>query len=354
MVHPSLAEGSGTPGALRHDPTSWIVRKSCDVHKLCLAKGVEQADFPQGQEDDGKERSLGDYCASDEGADIVIISFISSFGNGVYPNGYLGDCAVNSDGSFEGCDQTATDIATCHANGKKVFLSIGGAGANWQLNDSGDAQGVAYSLWNSYANPSVTDTTSPRPFGSNFVDGWDIDIEDNGNNGNSDQYLKDLVNTLRGYFSSDSANTYSISGAPQCPLNPIADMEDVIMNSQFDYLLIQFYNNNCAAAELVKQGQSNPDGDGTYNLADWPAYISGGASANAKLLVGIPSSTVGADDPYFFVDIPDLPTLIGDSTGVANFGGVMLYDAGDSDTPNANGCNYVQQVRRVLDTGANC
>nr|POE90353.1 endochitinase 2 [Quercus suber] len=313
-----------------------------------------KANTLQGQQDPGNERSLGAYCASDEGADIVIISFIASFGNGVYPNGYLGDCAVNSDGSFEGCDQTATDIATCHANGKKVFLSIGGAGADWQLNDSGDAQGVAYSLWNSYANPAVTDTTSPRPFGSNFIDGWDIDIEDNGNNDNSDQYLKDLVNALRDYFSSDPDNTYYISGAPQCPLNPIADMEDVIMNSQFDYLLIQFYNNGCAAAELVKPDEENPYGDGTYNLGDWPAYLADGASANAKLLVGIPSSKAGADYPYFYVDIPDLPALVGNSTGVANFGGVMLYDAAGSDTPNANGCNYAQQVRSVLDTGANC
>lgn len=191
----------------------------------------------QGQEEDGSERSLGDYCAASEGIDIVIISFLASFGNGVYPNGYLGDCSVNSDGSLDGCDSLASDVATCKSAGKKVFISIGGAGANWQLSGTGDAKGVAYSLWNSYANPSVTDGTSPRPFGANFVDGWDVDIEDDGTNGDSDQYLQDLVNALRGYFPSDPDNSYYISGAPQCPL-PIADMDATIKNSQCEHIAI--------------------------------------------------------------------------------------------------------------------
>lgn len=104
----------------------------------------------------------------------------------------------------------------------------------------------------------------------------------------------------------------------------------------------------------MKQGQSNPDGDGTYNLADWPAYLAGSASANAKLYVGIPSSTTGADTPYFYIDPTDLPTIVSGSTGVAGFSGIMLYDAGDSDNENSNGCNYAQQVRKVLDTGAPC
>lgn len=42
------------------------------------------------------------------------------------------------------------------------------------------------------------------------------------------------------------------------------------------------------------------------------------------------------------------------STGVQNWSGFMVFDAGDSDVPQVNGCNYAQNVRRVLDTGDRC
>ena len=212
----------------------------------------------QGQEPDGDERSLGEYCATGQGIDIIILSFLDSFGDGTYPNGYLGDCSINSDGSSDGCESLETDIGTCQSNGVKVFMSIGGGGAPWQLSGTGDAQGVAYSLWNSYANPDVT-SDSARPLGDVSIDGWDLDIESDPNGASA--YLQDLVDALRGYFSSDSSKSYYISGAPQCPL-PIADMDAVIKNSQFDYLFIQFYNNNCAAAELTDPSGNNPDGNG--------------------------------------------------------------------------------------------
>lgn len=133
-------------------------------------------------------------------------------------------------------------------------------------------------------------SNSPRPLGDTFVDGWDIDIESD----NGSQFLGDLVNNLRGHFASDPANTYFISGAPQCPL-PIADMDQAIKEAQFDYLFIQFYNNECSANDLFRDSNDNPNGPGgRFNLADWPGYLSGTASANAKLHCGVPGSIQGA------------------------------------------------------------
>lgn len=162
-----------------------------------------------------------------------------------------------------------------------------------------------------------------------------------------------------------------MSGAPQCPI-PEQNMGNSMMQAQYDYLcknlrveftskrpltvsaVIQFYNNNCAAADLVKDSNNNPQGPGgTYNLADWPGYLSGGASANARLHVGLPGDKAEAGD-YHYVPTYSLPEVVANSEGVAGFNGIMIYDAGDSDVPNVNGCNYAQQARRVLDTGSAC
>lgn len=305
----------------------------------------------QGSQDPQNQRDLVDYCASDEGIDTIVVAFLSSFGNGVFPSGYLGNCYIDENGNGNsGCQKVASDIDSCKSMGKKIFLSIAGGGSDWELNSAADARGVAYSLFNSFANPAYT-SNSPRPLGNTFVNGWDMDFEDNPNH-EAENYLGDLVNALRGYFSNDPDNTYYISGAPQCPIAE-PNMGNSLMESQYDYLWIQFYNNNCAAREAVSD-ENNPYGNGQYNLADWPGYLAGGASANAKLYTGIPAAKKSADYPYFYIPTAYLGELLGHSEGVAGFNGFMIYDAGDSDIPQVDGCNYAQNVRRVLDTGDRC
>ncbi|KAH7386321.1 putative chitinase 3 precursor [Cadophora sp. MPI-SDFR-AT-0126] len=284
------------------------------------------------------QRKLAAYCNAGEGPDILILSFLNHFGNGAYPHGTFGECTINSDGSFSNCDGVASDIDTCHSKGKRTFAAIGGADTDWQLTSKGNASGVAYSLWNSYARPEHT-SNSPRPFGNSYLDGWDIDIGSNQNNEAQD-YLGTLVNSLRGYFPSDSSNTYYISGAPQCPL-PEGNMGHSMMEAQYDYLWIQFYNNYCGAADLVKNSSQNPDGAGSFNFADWPGYLANGASANAKLHVGLPGDKAEAGD-YFYIPSNSLPTVLANSEGVKGYNGFMIYDAGDSDVVNVNGCHYAQ------------
>lgn len=62
------------------------------------------------------------------------------------------------------------------------------------------------------------------------------------NNGYS-QYYPAMIATLRENFATDPENTYYITGAPQCPI-PEPNMGIIIGNATFDYLWIQFYNNN--------------------------------------------------------------------------------------------------------------
>ncbi|WPG98469.1 putative chitinase 3 precursor [Acrodontium crateriforme] len=298
----------------------------------------------------GQSRSLASYCTAAEGVDIVILSFLENFGGGNFPNGYIGDCGINADGSSDGCEGLAKDIDTCKANGKKVFISIGGGGASWTFNSDSDAKSVAASLWNGFANPAHT-SKSPRPFGNTFVNGWDMDIEDNHDN-ESTEYLGEMINALRAYFPSDTSNTYYISGAPQCPM-PEENMGTSMMQAKYDYLFIQFYNNNCGAGDLTHPG-GNPNGDGTYNLAQWPAYIANGASKSAKLLVGLAGSTTAASGTFDFIPPNELPELIANSEGVKGFSGVMVWEAGETDKSPTNGCTYTQEIRRVLDTGKPC
>ena len=214
---------------------------------------------------DDSEKSLGSYCAANQGIDIIVLAFLSTLGNGHTPSGNFGnECSVNSAGQGS-CGTLATDINTCKSNGKKVLISVGGAGANYDLSGTADADGVAWSLWNEWAAPGAVSSLAPRPIGNSFVDGWDFDIESNPNN--SGQYLGELVTKLRSYFSSDPSHTYYISGAPQCPL-PETNMGAAIKSAKFDYLFIQFYNNDyCSAYQLFQN-----DG-GSFNYDSWVSYI---------------------------------------------------------------------------------
>lgn len=208
-----------------------------------------------------QERTLGDYCASTEGVDVVVLAFLYEYGNGQIPYGNFGEYCVSSDASS--CTDVSNDIATCKAAGKKVFVSLGGAVGAYSLSSTQDAQTVAQDLFDSYGNPSLQSNKSAiRPFGQQVIDGFDLDIEASAGN----QYYPDLINKLRSLFATDSANTYKISGAPQCPI-PEPNMGAMIAAAQFDMLFIQFYNNPyCSAYQVVR-----PD-NGGFNFDDWYAH----------------------------------------------------------------------------------
>lgn len=77
---------------------------------------------------DDSEKSLGLYCAANQGIDIIVLAFLSTVGNGHTPSGNFGkECSINAAGQGS-CGILATDINTCKNNGKKVLISVGGWG----------------------------------------------------------------------------------------------------------------------------------------------------------------------------------------------------------------------------------
>jgi chitinase len=87
---------------------------------------------------------------------------------------------------LSGCHQIMEDIPICQAAGKKVLLSLGGATPDTQqILSTETANGFADFLWASFGpvNEDWSEWNGPRPFGNVTVDGFDFDIEHNGDFG---------------------------------------------------------------------------------------------------------------------------------------------------------------------------
>jgi len=161
-----------------------------------------------------ENNDLSAYCTSTSGIDVIVLAFLYEFGNGnIIPSGTIGQsCYISTAGEGQNCDAVATSIATCQAAGVKIILSLGGAAGSYSLTSQAEAQEIGQYVWESYANSG--NSTVERPFGDNFVNGFDFDIEVNEGN----EYYQYMISTLRSNFASDPANTYYITGAPQCPI----------------------------------------------------------------------------------------------------------------------------------------
>lgn len=296
-----------------------------------------------------ENNDLSTYCTSDAGIDILVLSFLYQFGSGnTIPSGTIGQsCFISSSGEGQNCEALSTAIKTCQSNGVTIILSLGGASGAYSLASSDEAKTIGQNLWNSYGNSGSSSAT--RPLGDAFVNGFDFDLELNRGN----EFYPDMIATLRDNFKSDSSNTYYITGAPQCPI-PEPNMGVVIDNAQFDYLWPQFYNNNnytypCALPI---------NGNAPFNYDQWLSYTAGTPSANAKIFIGVPAAPLGANGSptgeTYYATPEQLASIVGDVKSESRFGGVMMWSAGFSDSNVIDGCNYAQQARSILDTGAPC
>ncbi|EED11606.1 endochitinase precursor, putative [Talaromyces stipitatus ATCC 10500] len=286
-----------------------------------------------------ENNDLSNYCTAGSGINIVVLSFLYEYGNGItIPSGVIGnDCSISTSGEGTNCDALAKQIATCQSNGVKVILSLGGAVGAYSLTSQAEAETIGQNLWDAYGKTSGGSV--PRPFGATFVNGWDFDIEANSGN----QYYQYMIAKLRSNFVSDSSNTYYITGAPQCPI-PEPNMGEIIHAARFDYLWVQFYNNRDC---------SYPN---TLNYADWVSYVSGTPSANAKIFIGVPASELGStgtDSGAAYYQCPKtLASTVSSFHTSSKWGGIMMWDAAFSDTNVVDGCNYAQQAHSILTTGS--
>lgn len=297
-----------------------------------------------------ENNDLASYCQPNSGIDVLVLAFLYQFGaGGNIPSGTIGQsCYISTGGQGQNCDALTAAIQTCQAAGVKIILSLGGATSSYSLQSQAQAEQIGQYLWDSYGNSG--NTSVQRPFGNNFVNGFDFDIEVNGG---SSQYYQYMIAKLRANFASDKSHTYYITGAPQCPI-PEPNMGVIISNSVFDYIFVQFYNNNNYTVPCAL----GINGDAPFNYNNWTAFISNTPSANAKIFIGVPASPLAANGnpggAVYYATPDQLATIVNEYKSDAHFGGVMMWSAGFSDSNVNNGCTYAQEVKNILVNGVPC
>ncbi|OLL22944.1 Endochitinase [Neolecta irregularis DAH-3] len=269
-----------------------------------------------GQNSAGNQQSLGYYC-KDDTVDIIILSFLTTFGKGQplvvnFANACEGSY-LSGYPSLLSCPAIGADIKACQAAGKLIILSLGGATGSYGFSDDADAKAVASNLHNLFGKGSSPN----KVFGSASVDGFDMDIESGGSNG-----YAALINTLRSLDSS-----YIITGAPQCP-KPDANLDVSMQSSHYDILFVQFYNNYCGVSGT------------NFNYGDWESY---GEQHGTKIYVGLASSASAANSGSY-VDAAGLTRIIDNVKGQNAFGGIMLWDASQAWANNL----FQKQIKTII------
>ncbi|KAB8234681.1 class III chitinase ChiA1 [Aspergillus alliaceus] len=292
---------------------------------------------------------LSHFC-QDTSLDIINIGFVnifpdqgaanwpgSNFGNQC--NGLTYEIGGVKTELLSGCHQIMEDIPICQAAGKKVLLSLGGATPdNQKILSTKSAIGFAEFLWASFGpvDDAWVAWGGPRPFGNVSVDGFDFDIEHNGGFG-----YASMVTRFRELFAEKPDQKFYLSGSPQCHL-PDKQLGLAIATSAFDFVWVQFYNNDdCSARNFV-------GGEG-FNFDAWVDIIKSGGNPDAKLFVGLPGSKAAALDGYYLPpdEVKPLASkymkLYPDT-----FGGIMVWEATQSDRNQINGTSYAGNMKRIL------
>ncbi|EGX95315.1 chitinase 3 precursor, putative [Cordyceps militaris CM01] len=328
--------------------TSLVAASTLAVHQ---APGAQNVVY-WGQNGGGtiENNDLGAYCQSNSGIDVLVLAFLYQFGHdNTIPSGTVGQsCSISNAGAGQNCEALVAAIGKCQAAGVKIVLSLGGATSSYSLQSQAQAEKIGQYLWDSYGNSG--NTKVQRPFGKNAVDGFDFDIE---LNGGSSQYYQYMIAKLRQNFAKDSSKKYVITGAPQCPI-PEPNMGEIIAKSQFDYLFVQFYNNNNYSVPCALP----INGNAPFNYNNWTSFIASTPSKDAKIFIGVPASTLAANGSpsgaTYYATPAQLATIVNDYKSDAHFGGIMMWSAGFSDSNVINGCTYAQEAKHILVNGGPC
>ncbi|XP_018838149.2 acidic endochitinase-like [Juglans regia] len=251
----------------------------------------------------GNEGSLADACAT-RNYGIVNIAFLVTFGSGQTPQMNLaGHCNTTTNG----CTGLSNDIRACQNQGIKVILSIGGAAGRYFLSSADDARSVANYLWNNFLGGQ----SSSRPLGDAVLDGIDFYIK-----GNTNQHWDELARALSTF---SQQKKVFLTAAPDCPF-PDAWLKGALDTGLFDYVWVQFYNNQPC------QYSSNAD-NLTNSWNQWNTIQAG------QIFLGLTAAPDAAWTGYIPPNVLTnevLPSIKNSS----RYGGVMLwsrtYDEGYS------------------------
>lgn len=278
-----------------------------------------------GQASAGSQESLGSYCKSNA-ADVYVVSFLNNFnGNGEMTLTVSG-CWENFPGGMANCPAIGEDIKLCQSLGKKVFLSLGGAVGSYGFTSDAGGATLADSLWETFGGGSAAE----RPFGDAIVDGYDLDIENQ-----QQQGYVGLVKRLREHFATAPATKYYISATPQCPF-PDASVGEALAGADIDFAYVQFYNNYC--------GVNNP---GQFNFDTWDNFAKTiSPNKNIKVYLGVPASRTAASTGY--IDGATLKQFVDKVKDYSSFGGIMMWDASQAFQNKENGVTYAQIAKDAL------
>ncbi|KAJ0122781.1 chitin recognition protein [Diaporthe amygdali] len=316
------------------------------------------------------------YCQQPD-IDAIALSFVNlfpaqangfpgtNFGNqcsgAVYAGpGYNGVVDPTKDALQSDCPLIASDIAACQRTyGKKILLALGGDSGEYQLDGATDGVKFANELWGLFGprNKIWVKAGLPRPFDvagdatGSAVDGFTMDIENVPDDGSAG-YIA-FANQLRTLYPASPQTGLLLTAAPQCTV-PDASLGQVIASVAFDALFIQFYNTAACSARAWVNANPNfvsgthtfPSGGFTYDT--WSTAIAGGASAAAKLYIGLPGSTDAVDDPTFYLNQNETANIVDAYFCNRNFGGVAIYDATYADENLYLGQTFTQWTKGVL------
>lgn len=294
-----------------------------------------------GQESDGKEKPLRDYCSTGD-YDIIVLGFAYEFPtpsthSSDYPAlNFASHCETpyNSDNpQLLICPSIGADISYCQQLGVQILLSFGGGVGRYGF--ASDAQAVSFAtlVWNMF----FEGTGAIRPFGNAIIDGVDLDIEGGATTG-----YTAFISKLRSYYATSSRDYY-IASAPQCfypdgRLGP--GTGTALTDGWMDYVFVQFYNNYCGL-EFTPY-LATPQ----FNFDTWAKWArTGSVNPNVKIFVGAPAAKRAAAAGY--VTMPVLQSMVSAAATAYPdiYGGMMLWDCSNSDNNNNYGAAVAAFVR---------
>jgi chitinase len=287
-----------------------------------------------GQNETGQEPDLATMCLQSQYS-TIIISFAYAFGgsNSQDPNHYPSlnfgtHCTTpfsDAHPTFLTCPLIAEAISVCQNSGKKILLSMGGAVGTYGFASDAEGQQMAQIIWDTFLGGQ----DPMRPFGTAVLDGIDLDIE----KGSAKGYAV-FAETLKTLMHADTRKTYYLTAAPQCPypdpyLGPGATTALGETPSSFDFLYVQFYNNNSCET-------SSPQGWPTA-LGAWTGLNNNGGP---KIFMGLPATADAANEGY--LDPANAASVISSLKASTAVGGIMLWD-GSYDTQSSGPYSLTMQ-----------
>ncbi|KAI0228315.1 Chitinase 2 [Massospora cicadina] len=303
-------------------------------HNLVIYWGQNSYGSAHRQQPELWEKDLKEYCRQDD-VDVIAISFLNVFnaGRGMLPEiNFANHCEDKFDApqasNLLKCPKIGEDIKFCQSMGKTVLLSLGGAIASTGIPTPEAGTEFATTLWNLF----MEGTHRFRPFGDAVVDGIDLDLE----GGSQDNYPF-FLNKLQELYNSSPRKFY-VTAAPQCDF-PDRNLQTIMETTHLDAVFIQFYNNFCGA-----NNYHNPH---AWNWPTWAAWAATRSyNPNVKLFFGVPASKTAAGIGY--VGLDRLRPIVSSLRNYAMFGGVMLWDASQSENNLRYGKPFSHHIKELL------